>query len=137
MESGAARHALLGYHRPREAMLGPDEEILLLLDQAPGVPYDFVDAAVVHVLLGEGALATRDFGAARPVEGSAIGHQPHVGADAAEVVGLVQHSVIGEPPRQPAGGAVLEVLGAHPRSDARARRSARPAASRWAVCKSG
>jgi len=72
MGSGTPRHGLLCFDRPLEELLGPDEEILLRLDQARAVPYDFVEAAVVYVLMPRVALAGRDFSAARAVEGATI-----------------------------------------------------------------
>lgn len=68
----APEHGILCFDRPYEEALAPEEEILLRLDQAPYVPYDFVEAAVVYVILGRAALAARDWDAARASEGSSI-----------------------------------------------------------------
>lgn len=70
--SGAPRHGLLGFDRPLEGALSPEDALLLRLDAVRDVPYDFVEAATLYVVMPVAALAARNFGAARAIEGASI-----------------------------------------------------------------
>ena len=65
---GVPRHTLFGYDAPYQLRLAPGEEMLLRLDAGENIPYDFVEAVALYVMLPGAALAARDFGPARAVE---------------------------------------------------------------------
>jgi hypothetical protein len=59
------RHGLLGYDRPMDGALRPDEVMLLRLDADGTIEYPFGEASVLYFLIDRAALARGDLGAAR------------------------------------------------------------------------
>lgn len=66
------RHSMFGFDRPDENALADDDVLLLRLGYDRAVPYDFVEAAVLHLILPSEALGARRWEAVRAVEGHSI-----------------------------------------------------------------
>jgi uncharacterized protein YwqG len=65
-------HGLFGFDRPRELEQRDGERMLLRLDAADGVAYEFVESVCAYYWIPEAALAATDFTQARLYEGASI-----------------------------------------------------------------
>ena len=61
---GSIQHGMLGFDRPDEGLIEPEEQILLRLDQRREVPFNFQDAAVLYFAIQSHALKERAFASA-------------------------------------------------------------------------